>query len=356
MTVSTPAPNAGTTVVYTLVFTNSGSRTAENVTIQNFLPNGLSLISSSISQGVVTSTGVPTIWDIGSVPATGVVTLTMTTQINENVLPGTVINNQMSMNYTVGVNSYSLSSNVVQMTVGGVLAYGVQMTPFTVQMVRESGDTAVYRLNIRNTGSFTDVIELTNMSSRDFSWTFFSDANDNQLLDVTDPLLVNTNAFGGADTDSLESGDSLRVFIRTFIPRVQSDLLKDSLLVRATSAGESTKRDSTIVVTTILSPMVTLSKDIFPIGNQPAGSVMTYTITYANIGSVPVNNFSVIDVTPPSTEYIPNSVKLNGLSVSDNTGGVSVVDDQSNNTIISVSIGALNAQSTGSVEFKVKIK
>ncbi|MHB1050007.1 MAG: hypothetical protein ACYC09_08015 [Bacteroidota bacterium] len=356
LTVSNPAPNAGTAVIYTLVFTNNGSRTAENVTIQNIVPNGLTIISSSGSQGVINNSSVPNTWTVGTMSASAAVTLTVTALVSETIPPGIIIDNQMIVNYSVGVNSYTLSSNIVQVIVGGMLSYGVQVTPYALQMERESGDTAVYRLNIRNIGSFTDVIELNHTSSGNLSWTYFKDANDNQSLDASDPVLMNTNASGGADTDSLVSGDSLRVFVRTIIPRVQNDLRNDSLLVVGTSAGDPSKSDSSVHITTLLAPMVSLSKDIFPIGDQPAGSVMTYTITYANNGSVSVNNFSVIDVTPSSTEYIPHSVKLNGLSISDNTGAVSVVEDQSNNKIITVSIGALNAQTTGSVEFKVKIK
>jgi uncharacterized repeat protein (TIGR01451 family) len=131
---------------------------------------------------------------------------------------------------------------------------------------------------------------------------------------------------------------------------------KDSLQVTVVSSGDNSQSASILNITTVQSPVVLLSKEIFPIGDQPAGSVMTYTITYSNTGSVGVDNFSVIDVTPPSTEYIMNSVRVNGLAVNDNTGSVSILDDPANNKVITVSIGALNAQSTGTVEFKVKIK
>lgn len=356
LSVSNPAPNAGTTVVYTLEFSNNGSRPADNVLVRNLVPDGLTIISTSGSQGSINSSGVPIEWNVGTMPPSATVTLTTTAQVNESVVPGTIISNHKMLTYSVGVNSYSTASNAVQITVGGILSYGVQLTPFVERMNREAGDTAIYRFSVRNAGSFTDVIELSHASSRNLSWSYYKDANNNSMLDESDPLMVNTNAAGGVDSDSLSAGDSLRIFIRAIIPRVENDLMKDSLQITGASAGDPLKRDTAIVVTTILSPEVMLSKNIFPIGDQPAGSVMTYTISYTNNGSVSVKNFSVIDVTPASTEYVPNSVKVNGVAVNDNTGGVSIVDDPSDKKIISVNIGTLNAQSNGSVEFKVKIK
>jgi uncharacterized repeat protein (TIGR01451 family) len=356
LSVNNPAPNAGTNIVYTLTFTNTGSLPAAGVTIQNVLPNGLVYVSSTASQGTINTSGTPVIWNVGTIPVNGTVTITVTALVNGSVLPGTVIQNQMSMNYTVGSNNYLIGSNVVSVTVGGILSYGVQLIPFTTAATREAADTAVYRLSVRNSGSFKDLFEVNSVSSRNLTWSFFKDLNNNNLLDAGDVLLTNTNAAAGIDTDSLAAGDSVRIFARTIIPRVQSDLVKDSLQITAVSSGDNSKFASVLNVTTILSPVVLLSKNIFPIGDQPAGSVMTYTIDYSNNGSAGVNNFSVIDVTPSSTEYVTNSVKVNGLAVNDNTGSVSIQDDPANNKVITVSIGTLNAQSSGTVEFKVKIK
>ena len=109
-------------------------------------------------------------------------------------------------------------------------------------------------------------------------------------------------------------------------------------------------------MTTVKVPMVTINKSIFPIGNLPAGSVITYTISYSNAGSVGVNNFAITDAAPSQTNYLNNSIKVNGVAVSDNGSGISISKDQSDNTVIAVSIGALAAKSNGSVEFKVKVK
>jgi uncharacterized repeat protein (TIGR01451 family) len=199
-------------------------------------------------------------------------------------------------------------------------------------------------------------VELDVSSNLELPWKLYRDDNANRAWDKNDPLIVNTNDSAGVDLDSLSVGDSVRVFAVISIPKMESDQLVDSVVITAQSARDHSKFEKAATKTTILSPVVTLSKSIFPVGNQPAGSVITYTIAYANNGSVGVKDFAVIDATPEHTNYVQNSVKLNGLAVADNTGSVVIAPGQNQNTIVSVSIGALSAQSNGSIEFKVKIK
>jgi uncharacterized repeat protein (TIGR01451 family) len=168
--------------------------------------------------------------------------------------------------------------------------------------------------------------------------------------------LTNTNDSAGVDLDSVAVTDSVRIFSVSTVTNNGADQLKDSLRVTAASSGDHSKSVHTTVVTTMNIPLVTLSKTAFPAGNQPAGSVISYLITYNNAGSVSVNNFAVVDTAPEVTDYIKNSVKVNGTGVQDNSGPVTVSTDQSNRTVVSVSIGTLSAKSSGTVEFKVKIK
>ena len=72
-----------------------------------------------------------------------------------------------------------------------------------------------------------DVIELAAASSQSLSWLFYKDANNNRLLDATDPLLTNTNGKAGVDVDSLAASDSVHIFAVAVIPFVQNDLTKD---------------------------------------------------------------------------------------------------------------------------------
>lgn len=356
LVVNNPTPRAGQSVIYSFTLTNNGLATANNVSISNVIPAGLSFVSGSTTIGTFSGTGVQRTWTVSTLSPGQSVTITLTLAVGTAVTAGTIINNHCDISYSVSSKSYTLSTNVVPLTVSGALAYGVQISSLFPSLTKEAADTAWYRFSIRNSGSFKDLIELSYSSTRGLAWKLYRDGNNNSVWDLADPLLTNTNDSAGVDIDSVAIGDSVRVFAMASMPRFDVDLQKDSLQIIALSSGDHSKFDSKWSVTTVTVPMVSIAKSIFPVGSQPAGSIVTYTISYVNSGSAAVNNFSVSDVSPGDTRYLFNSVKVNGVAVSDNSGGVSVSTDQSNNTIISVSIGALTAGSNGSVEFKVKIK
>ncbi|KAB2926347.1 MAG: DUF11 domain-containing protein [Bacteroidetes bacterium] len=356
LTVDDPLPSPGSTIIYTFTLSNAGSLPAQGVTVHDILPAGLTLVSGSSSQGSFTSSSAPLVWSLGTVASAGTATITLTATVNASVASGTVIPNAMTVLYTVGSNSYVRTSNSVQVTVGGSPSYGVSLVRENSSAVKEPGDTAVYRYRLTNTGNYSDVIELTPLSSRSLGWGLYRDSNGNGLFDPADAAMTNTNGAGAADTDSIAAGDSVRFFARAIVPRSYADLLTDTLTVTAVSSGDGTKSAVQNALTTIVEPVVVLSKSVLPAGSQPAGAVVTYTIAYSNTGSVSVAAFTVTDVTPASTEYIPNSVKVNGTGVNDNTGALSVTEDPDANTVIAVSVGALSAGGSGSVEFKVRIK
>lgn len=77
--VNTLTPTVNSNVTYTLDLHNAGPNTANNVTVQEILPAGLSFISYSASQGTyVSGTG---IWTVGTLPADATVSLTITATV-----------------------------------------------------------------------------------------------------------------------------------------------------------------------------------------------------------------------------------------------------------------------------------
>ncbi len=356
LTVNNPTPSAGQQITYSFTLTNNGTVAATGISISDLVPAGLTFVSGSASLGTVNGSSNPVLWTIGTLSPSQSVTVTVTFTVNNGITPGTVIPNRFTVSYSSGTNNYSVQTNLVTVTVTGVLEYGVQIIPYSVSQSKEMGDSLFYRYSVKNTGAFKDVVELSAVSNLNFAWKLYRDANNNGNWDITDPQLSNSNDSSGVDSDSLAVGDSLRIFARTLIPLVSQDQMRDSLRVTAASAGDHAKTSGTVSVTTISAPVVTLQKTTLPAGDQPAGSVISYLITYNNEGSVAVNDFAIVDTTPEVTKYIPNSVKVNGIARSDNTGGVVISSDGSNNTVVTVSIGTLSAKSTGTVEFKVKIK
>jgi uncharacterized repeat protein (TIGR01451 family) len=356
VTVDNPNPGAGQNVTFTFSFTNNGSVPAIGVTISDLIAGGFTFISATTNAGSFNSSSNPITWNIGTVSPGVTITVSVTVQVNANVSINTILGDQFVVKYSVDGNIYTLGSNTATVTVGGVTAYGVDVTAMFNTSSKEPLDTAWYRYNIRNSGSFKDVIELSSSSSLALSWKLFKDGNNNGSWDLNDPMLTNTNGKAGVDVDSVAIGDSVRVFAMASIPRVKTDQIRDSLQLTATSSGDGTKSDNEWTVTTMNVENVTIQKSVLPIGGQPAGTEMTYSIAYSNSGSAAVNNFSIVDTSPAETNYIANSVKVNGVSIPDNSGSVNISKDANNNTVIAVNVGTLATNTNGSIEFKLKIK
>lgn len=356
LAVDNPNPSVGQNVTFTFTLTNNGSVAAQAMTISNLFPNGFTFVSASTNLGTINSSANPVLWTIGNVSTGATVNVSITLLVNSNVSPSTILNNQFYVNYSVGSNNYSVGSNSASITIGGTLSYAVEISALFNSLIREASDTAWYRFKVKNIGAFKDVIELNYASSRNLDWKLYRDGNNNGIWDFNDPILTNTNGKAGVDVDSVATGDSVRVFAMAPVPRFENDNLKDSMQIIVRSSGDSSKTANVWGVTTMLVPVVTLNKSVFPVGDQPAGSIITYTITYSNNGSSAVNNFSVSDIAPAFTNYLSNSVKVNSISVNDNTGNVIISENSNNQKVITVNIGTLAAKSNGSVEFKVKIK
>ena len=356
LTVNNPTPSVGQQITYSFVLTNNGGVTVNSLSISDKIPGGLSVVSGNTTQGTFINNTNPITWNIGTLSPSQSITVTVTMQLNSGLTNGMVIPNQFGIQYSTGSNTYTIASNIVLVTVSGKLEYGIEITPMFTSLTKEASDTAWHGVKIKNTGSLKDLFELNVTSSQNLAWKLYRDRNNNGVWDSSDPVLTNTNDSADVDIDTLVAGDSVRVFAQAIVPRFESDLLQDTLHWHAVSAGDHSKFDTKHVVTIMKVPMVRIEKSVFPVGDQPAGSIIGYTIKYFNDGSVGVKDFSVIDTAPIQTNYVINSVKVNGVSVSDNEGGVSITKDESNGTVISVSIGALAANTNGSVEFKVKIK
>jgi uncharacterized repeat protein (TIGR01451 family) len=78
-TVSNANPNVGDTVTFTVTLVDRGPDAATNVTVQDLLPAGLTLVSAAPSQGTYTpATGV---WNVGTISASAAQTLALTARV-----------------------------------------------------------------------------------------------------------------------------------------------------------------------------------------------------------------------------------------------------------------------------------
>jgi uncharacterized repeat protein (TIGR01451 family) len=347
LSVDNASPNAGQNVVYTFTLTNNGAVSATGVSFSDLL-SGFTFVSATTTQGTINSSGNPILWNLGTINSGGSVTVTITVNVPGGASVGTTFNNAMDVTYSVGGNTFTSSSNNRSVTVG--VTYGVSISPSSYATAKEPDDSVSYYLTVRNTGNFKDVIELSAASSQPLSWTFIRDVNNNHILDGGDAPLINTNAYGGVDVDSVAAGDSVHVFGFAILPIVQFDQTQDATTFTATSAASTTKFHNSIATTTTNIPVVDVAISVSPLPNlhQPPGAELTYTISYLNKGHADIDtSFAVTARIPDSTRIVLGSVKLGASSVPDSA----VVKNGS----VIVKTGALKESTSGTVEFKVKI-
>ncbi len=346
LSVDNAAP-ANVPITFTLSFTNSGLSTASTVSVTDKLDPRFSYVSST--NGGVHSAPDSIRWTFPGLLSGASTSVLVTVNVQSNLLSGTIIPNAMSVSYDDGAFHRSKNSNIVNIGIGNI--YSVTISPDSISSSKEPDDSVRYYLTVRNTGNLKDVIELSAASSQPLNWTFIKDVNNNHILDGGDAPLTNTNAHGGVDVDSVAAGDSVHVFGLAILPMVQFDQTRDATTFTATSAASASKFHNSIATTTTNIPVVDVAISVSPLPNlqQPPGAELTYTISYLNRGHADIDtSFVVTARIPDSTRIILGSVKLGASSVPDSA----VVKNGS----VIVKTGTLKQSTSGTVEFKVRIK
>ena len=192
-----------------------------------------------------------------------------------------------------------------------------------------------------------------------------TDSSDNLVPETGDTIAL-TKIAGGDTSIALgaQAGEykaaSLAITFTTGTPTTPgtSGTYTSTFTVTTTSVvpSQASGTGGTSVVTTVLSPTVSIAKSVVsndPLGNTivKPGDKLTYTITVTN-GSTTgsVSSVTVIDPVPAYTTYVTGSTTLNGILVND-VSSVSqivsglLVDDNQSRTSGTVGTGILQAHS-----------
>ena len=86
------APNPGDTIVYTIVVKNNGHLKANNITIQDILPAGITYVSSTVSQGDLYQETNPGEWFANDIENGLSATLTITATVDTGTVGSAIIN------------------------------------------------------------------------------------------------------------------------------------------------------------------------------------------------------------------------------------------------------------------------
>jgi uncharacterized repeat protein (TIGR01451 family) len=147
------------------------------------------------------------------------------------------------------------------------------------------------------------------------------------------------------------SGGQYGVVAQAVRPRVSSDGTVDAASFTVTSTINAGNFKTTTGTTTISVPVMGLTKAVDSSDPRP-GEEIKYTITYSNSGNGRSFQFTVTDSIPANRTYVAQSVRLNSIAKTDEPDGDEVIVSRG---LITVWVGTVNPQASGSIEFRVRI-
>ena len=351
----------GDTITYTITYSNSGTAAVKDLVITDPIPAETTYVAGSITLNGVSQTDAAgddqgefsannVIVYVGNVAPGESGTITFKVQVTEGVLAGTQISN-------VVTGEYNDENDVEQppvVTPGPPVIVdeicGVLVEPNQAKS-GNPGDTVVYAFTVTNTGNAPNLFNGDIVSTAGWTWEFYVDANGNGILDAGDAPATDSDGDGNPDTGSLDAGESKNYLAVTTVPPGTGDGTVDTTTLTAVGA-EGGCSDFATLATTVIAPVLNINKTVSPTGEQPPGTVLTYTITVENIGSGVATDVVVADSVPANTTYIVNSVTLNGAAKTDAADADQVAVTAGS---IVVSIGNMGPTASATITFQVTI-
>ncbi|PGT61686.1 hypothetical protein COD86_02090 [Bacillus cereus] len=337
----------GDIVTYTVTFTNQGTIPATGVTITDSLPPGTTFVTNSVTVNTIPQPGVSPITGIsvGTVNPGETVTVTFQIQINA-IPPNGKIENTASVTY------------ISQPTPGEPPITTTETTPTVTLPVRTAnpnpqktvdrefasiGDTLTYTITLQNTGNIpaTDVIITDSIPT---GTTFIPGSVT--INGIPQPNLTPTT---GIPVGTLNPRQIVTVTLEVQVTALPPNgIISNTANVTYTSQPDPTLPPITTTTPTPIAETIVQNAELestktvdLPIAN--IGDALTYTITLENNGNIPMTNVSVIDQPPVGTQFIVDSVTVNG-------GSQPGVDPS-----IGIPIGTIQPNQIGTITFQVTI-
>jgi uncharacterized repeat protein (TIGR01451 family) len=259
---------------------------------------------------------------------------------------GTDITNQATVTFEdANGNPLTATSNVVTTTVSQVA--GVAVDPDNTGS-GNPGDTVVYAHTLTNNGNEDDTFDLTASSASGWTTVVFLDTNGNGQYDAGPDTVISDSGL------VLENG-TFDFWVAVTIPAGTADNASDVTTVTATSQFDAGVSDTATDTTNVTSPALTVTKSVAPLGPQPPGATLTYTIVVSNGGGADASNVVLTDPIPTNTTYVAGSITQDGGARTDAADGDNADHDDTNPGQVTVNIGTLASGGSTTVEFQVTI-
>lgn len=282
------------------------------------MPPGTTFVTNSVTVNNIPQPGVSPITGIsvGTVNPGQTVTVTFQVQITA-IPPNGKIENTASVTYISQPNPSEppITTTVTTPTVTLPVRTANPNPQKTVDREFASiGDTLTYTITLQNTGNIpaTDVIITDSIPT---GTTFIPGSIT--INGVSQPNLTPTT---GIPVGTLNPRQIVTVTLEVQVTALPPNgIISNEANVTYTSQPDPTLPPITITTPTPIAETIVQNAELVStktVDLQIAniGDALTYTITLENIGNIPMTNVSVIDQPPVGTQFIVDSVTVNGGS------------------------------------------
>ncbi|HWL39695.1 MAG TPA: DUF11 domain-containing protein [Gemmatimonadaceae bacterium] len=212
----------------------------------------------------------------------------------------------------------------------------------------DAGLTSVIGHTLTNMGNGNDGFTVAARSRRGWPARVYRDANGNGVLDGDETVLTTPVA--------LAMGINAELLVAVDVPPTPAVRgVVDTVDVTATSQYDPSASASVFDVLTIRDAGIAIALN--KSADRPSatvGDLVTYTIAYTASGIGSATEFEIVDQIPVGASYVPGTMRLNGVPVTDLAGDDAGFFDIPPARVI-FRIGGITAGQSGSVTFQVRV-
>ncbi|MGH0423863.1 cell surface protein [Bacillus pretiosus] len=344
----------GDTLTYTITLNQTGNIAANDVIIQDIIPQGTTFIENSVIvngetlPGVNPVSGIP----IGTIIVSGDAIASFQVSVTSIPTPNELNNNAITtFNYIVNPNNVPVTNttttNTVTTTVQNDNVVAIKAVDFTNAL---PGQTLTYTITITNNGNITiEDLLLVDTAPVDTAFVIGSVT----INGINQP---NVNPENGTTLGTLAPNDSIIITFQVTISSstLQSTINNDATISYTSIVGpieppititrqiNTVTKQTNTVTTTVVDPLVSIEKTADK-SIVATGDTIAFTLELINHSPIPTISTSALDIIPAGTTFIENSVTINGTPVPNvrpDTG---------------INIGALPADGVATITFKVLV-
>ena len=279
----------GGTIAYTVVVTNDGPSTATNTVLTDPLPDGLTFVDGSSTNGsAVTATGGTVTSNLGTLAVGETVTVTINATVDQDFI-GSQFINRATVDSDESVPTFDDETT----TVDGTIDLSITKTDSADPVLR--GDQLIYTLVVTNAGPNT----ATNVQ--------VSDTLPGDVTFVT----AGGGTFTGPDAGGvvtitvgdIPATESRTVSITTTVNNDAPDQITNTAQVtsdQTQNGNEPNQTNNSTSEPTSIDPQVDLAitKTDSPDVSITPGGTLTYTLTITNNGPSTATNVEITDTYP----------------------------------------------------------